>query len=556
MSQEKIVVSEIQKFILPFSEKGDASVKSDKDGAAEVAAIFALAEMDREKGGRLLSRHSSEKINFIAKIGYPFWLYPLSDKVALFDGLNVSEHILSYVKTENVKHFLDGLKRSSKNRENFEYFLAEHGQYFAKTDAKANLNLKGLITQSGMLNEFGRYRKEATKAKDQFAHIGLLSSTINQSKLLSATQEISHLHATLEKEIKDLNASIELLGKGSLQFHNELHDEIEAIKQEFALSIKTEEAAAAPVVKGIREAYDLKIASLAKSFEADQVPLHAEKLKLTKSKKELGTEIEQYCTNAKRVVSGDENAKHRWKSRIKEAKDKLSEAERQLKLNEKRLEELEKRRASEVLQLKSAKESEIKDARKKIVELEASRDAKILVAKQEMEKLANETKLISDQISKLVKFREADVAQFDKLCIESFSENLDKALFYMPFYVISYDKKTRDRYLIVPPSSMSAIDISTKLKAVLGRARIKSFLAPRFKELTSMAENIQTQSRKNSVFAAELKQLGAMNNIVVMGWICDEIDKGLMGLKGQGWLNDKEYGAVVAGAKATLKPSG
>ena len=556
MSQEKIVVSEIQKFILPFSEKGDASVKSDKDGAAEVAAIFALAEMDREKGGRLLSRHSSEKINFIAKIGYPFWLYPLSDKVALFDGLNVSEHILSYVKTENVKHFLDGLKRSSKNRENFEYFLAEHGQYFAKTDAKANLNLKGLITQSGMLNEFGRYRKEATKAKDQFAHIGLLSSTINQSKLLSATQEISHLHATLEKEIKDLNASIELLGKGSLQFHNELHDEIEAIKQEFALSIKTEEAAAAPVVKGIREAYDLKIASLAKSFEADQVPLHAEKLKLTKSKKELGTEIEQYCTNAKRVVSGDENAKHRWKSRIKEAKDKLSEAERQLKSNEKRLEELEKRRASEVLQLKSAKESEIKDARKKIVELEASRDAKILVAKQEMEKLANETKLISDQISKLVKFREADVAQFDKLCIESFSENLDKALVYMPFYVISYDKKTKDRYLIVPPSSMSAIDISTKLKAVLGRARIKSFLAPRFKELTSMAENIQTQSRKNSVFAAELKQLGAMNNIVVMGWICDEIDKGLMGLKGQGWLNDKEYGAVVAGAKATLKPSG
>ncbi|HLN89140.1 MAG TPA: hypothetical protein VK253_03655, partial [Candidatus Binatia bacterium] len=246
MSQEKIVVSEIPMLILPFSEKVDTSVKSDKDIAAEVAAIFALAEMDREKGGRILSRHSSEKINFVAKIGYPFWLYPLSDKIALFDGLNLSEHVLSYAKIENVKHFLDGLKRSSKNRENFEYFLAEHGQYFAKTDAKANLTLKGLITQSGMLYEFGNYRKEATKAKDQFAYVGLLSSPINQSKLLSTTQEIAHLHATLEKEIGDLNASIELLGKGSLQFHNELHDEIEAVKQEFALNIKTEEAAAAP----------------------------------------------------------------------------------------------------------------------------------------------------------------------------------------------------------------------------------------------------------------------------------------------------------------------
>ena len=76
------------------------------------------------------------------------------------------------------------------------------------------------------------------------------------------------MHATLEKEIKDLNASIELLGKGSLQFHNELHDEIEAIKQEFALNIKTEEAAVAPIVKGIREGYDLKTASLARSFKA------------------------------------------------------------------------------------------------------------------------------------------------------------------------------------------------------------------------------------------------------------------------------------------------
>ena len=234
----------------------------------------------------------------------------------------------------------------------------------------------------------------------------------------------------------------------------------------------------------------------------------------------------------------------------------MSETEKRLKLNEKELGELEERRVSEVLQLKSAQESEVKDARSKIVELEASRDAKILVTKQEMEKLGSDTKLISDQLGKLVKLREADIAKFDNLCIKSFSENLDKALVLMPFYVISYDKETKDRYLIVPPSSMSTMDISTKLKAVLGRARIKSFLAPRFKELTSMAENIQTQGQKNSIFAAELKQLGAINNILVMAWIHDEIDKGLLGLKNQGWLNDKEYGAVVAGAKAILKPSG
>ena len=555
MSQKKIVVSEIQKFILPFSEKGDNSIKSDKDVATEVAAIFALAEMDREKSRGILSRHPNEKINFIAKIGYPFWLYPLLGKVALYDGLNVSEHVLPYTDIANVKNFLDGLKCSSKSRESFVCFLAEHAQYFAKTNAKINFLSKGLITQSGILNEFDSCRKESTKAKDQFAYIGLLSSPISQSKLLSATQEIVDLHATLEKEIKDLKATIELLGKSSLQFHNELYDEIEAVKQEFTIRMKAEETATAPIVKGIREIYDRKTASLSRSFASDNVHLQAERLKLTKLKNELCEEIEQCCANTKKVVNGNEKAKTRWKSRIKDAKDKLSEMERQLKLNEKKLEELEKRKASEVLQLKSARESEIKDARKKIVELETSKDAKILVAKREMEKLASETKLTSDQISKLVKLREADMAQFNKLCLEPLSENLDKALVYIPFYVISYEKETKDRYLIVPPSSMSAIGISTKLMAVLGRARIKSFLAPRFKELPCMAENIQRQCRENSVFAAELKQLGAINNILAISWICDEIDKGLMGLREQGWLNDKEYGAVVAGAKATLKPS-
>ena len=550
MSQEKTVVSETQKFILPFSEKADPSTKFDRDIATEVAAIFALAEMDREKGGRILSRHLGEKINFIAKIGYPFWLYPLSDKVALFDGLNLSEHVLPYTKIENVKPFLDGLKNSLRNRENFEYFLAEHEHYFEKTDPKANLKLQGLIVKTGILNEFDSCRKEATKATDQFVHTGLLSSPINQSKLLSATQEIASLHTSLEKEIKNLNASIEALGKGSRQFHNALHDEIEAIKQEFDLSIKTEETVVAHILEGIREQYDRKTASLAILFKADQVPLHAEKIKLIKSKNELTKEIEQYCTNAKRVVSGDEKAKPRWKNKIKQAKDKLSETEKRLKLNEKKLEELEERRTSEVLQLKSAQESEIKDARKKIVELEASRDAKILVAKQEMEKLASSTKLISDQIGKLVKLKETDIAQFDKLGIKSFSENLDKALVYVPFYVISYGKRTRDRYLIVPPCSMSAINMSTKLKAVLGRARIRSFLTPRFKELTSLAENIHTQSQENSIFAAEIKQLGAINNILLMAWTRDEIAKGLMDLKNQGWLNEKEYDVVVTGVKA------
>jgi hypothetical protein len=101
---------------------------------------------------------------------------------------------------------------------------------------------------------------------------------------------------------------------------------------------------------------------------------------------------------------------------------------------------------------------------------------------------------------------------------------------------------------------MGAMAISTKLKGALGGARIKSLFIPRFKQLNALAKNIQEQSKKNSVFEQELKALGKTNNILSMSWICDEIEKGLLSLKQQGWLNDKEYGAAMASAKTTLKP--
>ena len=554
MSEEKQILSEIQKkFVLPFSapESGTAKFSIDK----EVATIFALAEMDREKGGRIISRHSSENITFIAKIGYPLCFYPLADKIFLFDGLNMQECKLPYADIGDVKSFLYGLKSSIKKRESFISFIEEHTNYFAKSDVKKTVQLKALITDSGMLKELGACRHEASDSEGQFAEIGLLSSPISESKLMAVTHEIAQLRSALEKECKELNLSIELLGKASSAFHNELHEEIEAVKQESALEIREEEAIVAPILRSIHEQYDRKIISLTKKIEKQEVPLQSEKLQFKKNKKELTKEISNFEASAKLVADNDKEGKLRWKSKIQNAKEELSATEKHLKSNEKALEYLEKKKVSETQGYKSELETEIKGARSRIVELEATRDAKVMVIKQDMGDLEKQTKLLSDKIIKVVKLLEADVAQFDRLHMKSFSKSLDKALIYMPFYVISYNKEGKNRCLVVPPSLMNEMGMSAKLKGAFGRSRIKFFLAPKFKEIAILAKNIEELNKVSSVFATELKRLGAMNNILARGWICDEIEKGLLTLKEQGWLNNKEYGAVMASAKTALKPN-
>lgn len=549
---QKETASEIERFVLPFfvsSEIGKVASSFD----TELAAVFALAEMSRGKGGRIILRNSQEKISFIAKIGYPIWLYASSNDVFLFDGLNVSDYSMPYASIANVEAFENDLKGSSKKRESLMSFLAEHANYFAPKNKEKSLQLKGLIANIGLLKELELYRQEASKSPDQFADFGLLSSRLNESRILSIINEIVSLRSTFEKEVKDLNSSVQLLGKSSAAFHNELHDEIKAVKEEFAAQIKEEEERVAPIIKSLREEYDRKIIDLARMIERQQVPLHKAKLTLEKSKIEVSEKIAQYSLHARAVAENDIEGRQRWKQKIKDTKEELSDVKKQLEDRVKAIENLEKKKTSETFHLKSDLEAEIKEARSKIIDLEASRDAKILVARQEMDKLESKTKLLSDQISKTAKIREANICQFEKFRMKPFSEELDKALVYVPFYVISYDSGAKKRYMLLSPSIMSNIGISARLKAVLGRARIKSFLAPRFKEITSLAEIIQQQSQENSIFETELKSLGTDNNILAMGWICEEIEKGLLSLKNQDWLTDKEYRAIMASAKSNLK---
>jgi hypothetical protein len=542
-------VSQTEKYILPFSvfsEKRSKPFTSDM----ELAAVFSMAEIHRRKVRRMILRRSKERFAFIAKTGYPMWLFPFSGSVLLFDGLKASKYSLPYAQISDVKAFADNLRVSSTARETHIAFLAHHTEYFSKPTEEKKLPLEGLIGNSAFLSEMDLFRREASKMKKQSTFLGLLSSLMNESQLSLITNEMTNLLSSFEKDIKTLNVSILQLGKSSQVFHKELHGKSKEVKDTFAIKIKEEEAIVAPQVKTLREISDRKIFELIKNVEHQQLPLQAEKLKLEKSKEEINERITQYGLEARIVSeSNDVDARQRVKQKIKNAKQNLSDLETQLKNTEKTLQDIEKKKASDISVLRSELEDEIKKARKNLVELEATRDAKVLVIKQEMENLENLTKLVSDQIRNTVKIREVNIAEFEKLFLKPTHEERNRSLIYVPFYVICYDSGPKRRYFIIPPSIVGNLGISAKLKGALGKARIKSILAPRFKEIASLAEIIQELSQKSTLFETELRDLGTKNNILATPSTRAEIEKGLLSLREQGWLSDKNYGAIIAGAK-------
>ena len=511
----------------------------------EMAAVFSLSELDRGRGGGLLVKQPEEKVAFIAKIGYPLWLFQWSQTALVFDGLNQSKFNMVYLAIPDVNIFTENLKRAAKTRETHLAFLVDCVNYFESSIVEKGLVVNGLMRETQFLTEFECYRHEAAKTDQGSSGIGLLTPTINESAISPEIHELENRHLSLRENVENLTRCMKLLNRMTHQYVKELRDKVRTIKVDFDVRIREEEEVVAPRVNQLKDDYDFQIGSLAKSFEKRHFPIQQEKARLEKSRDRAIARIEQCKLQAKKhAEAGQRAAEQKWKEKANKTRKELSEIEKQLKHAEKALKNLEEQRTVEIFNLGEELETKVKEARKSLLELEASRDAKILIHNQEVEKLEKQTRLITDQIGRTIKLQETSVEKFEKIGVKSNLGLEERALYYAPFYVVCYQAELKKRYLILPPSIVSSVGVFTKLKGVLGMAKIKGLLVPQFKTISSFGDTIQGLTQQNAMFETELKELGAKNNILGVDSTRAEIKHGLERLKSEGWLSDKEFEAI------------
>jgi hypothetical protein len=507
----------------------------------EAAAIFSLAELDRAKGSGLIMKQPEEKITYIAKLGYPLWLFPWSELFLIFDGLNQNSSSLDYVTVPDVNAFMDNLRRGARTQETHMAFLSDNINYFQTPAAAKTFFVNGLIQELQFQAEFDGYRREASKTSRENL-IGLLTATLDEAVISSRIHELENLHSALSSRVENLYKCIKLLSKVTRQYVKELRSRVKDAEEDFDSKIKKEELAVAPRINQLKDEYDFQTTSLAKSFEKKRLPMEKEKKRLEKSREQAVSKLERGKLEAKtHAEKNQRTAEERWKEKNNKTRKELSEIENQLKQTEKNLKDLEEKRAVEIFKLQEEQETKVKEARQCLLELEASRDAKILIHTQEIETLEKQTKEISDQINRTAKLLEANLAQFTKLGVKKEFGSYGSLMYYLPFYVVCYQRESNKRYMIIPPSVVSTVGIFTKLKGVLGMSKIKRLLTPRFKTAASLLDSINVLALQNGIFETELNELGAKNNMLADAGVRKEIKVGLSCLKSEGWLSDKEF---------------
>lgn len=526
--------------VLPFSVLAENRSEPFMD-EMERASIYCFTELERQKGGGLILKKPEEETVFLTKFFYPLWLVPWNRLNLIFDGLKTKDHPLNYKGIPEAKTFLENLQRSSKTMETYMAFLSDNLSYFQVPSDEKTMMIEALISNQTFLSEFDQYLSEVREAEAS-SPIVFLPSLIEETAILATIQELEKLKSDFKTDLGLLHESMKQLSRTTRNFVKAIRGEIRTIKEEFGEKIKKQEEVVAPKLKRINEEYDEQIVKLTKKFEEQLLPLQKEQVKLEKLKEQAIKKIERCNIEAKTcAANNDVVGERKWKEKANETKKELSEVEKQIKAVEERIKAVEESKSLETFKLRSEWEARIKEAKRDLLELESSRDAKIQIHEEEIERLEGLTASIIQQISNVVKLREADLINLDKLGIQQKYKTVN--LVYIPFYMACYQFETKKRYIVFPPSVANSMGFIAKLKGALGKAKVKQLLVPRFKAVTSLLEGLLGLIERDAAFAREIYEAGEKANILKGASALEEIKKGLEKLKSEGWLSEKEYAA-------------
>ena len=169
----------------------------------ENAAVFAVADLKRNKGGGIINRQTEEKMACLTKVGYPLWLVPKNDITFVLDGFYDSNQRISYLEAPSATGFIESLEANSKSRENYNAFLLDHSNYFQQSIKEKQFVFRNLITDLGFKGEFNVYRKEATEITAQINAV-LLSPILEELTISSIISEFEKVQSTIRDEAQKI----------------------------------------------------------------------------------------------------------------------------------------------------------------------------------------------------------------------------------------------------------------------------------------------------------------------------------------------------------------
>ncbi len=531
-----MLTSTAKRYSLPFS------THQTREPEVEAAAVFSFAETKRSKGGGLFTRQPQETLTFIAKLGYPLWLFPHNNTALIFDSLGGSNRNVPYAEGASAAAFLERLEANERPREKYVAFLSDHGSYFQQPPKMKQFPMNGLLGDADFKGEFRVYRKEAAEFISSEA---MLLPQLEEPAITMQFAELDKLQTSLQADQEKLAECLRFVKKTSGQYLTEIDFEAAAATEELNARIKAQEELINPQIAKLNKEYHRKIKDLTASFDDELDSLQKLRVKTEKYIDSTEAKIREYEREAKaQGKKGHEIYEKRWKDKVKIAQKELSGLKKELKKITDNTKKVSKQQGEGTAQLNFEWDAEVKLLRQPLLELEAARNQKLAAFKAESNKLLLIEKPLVDGLNQSIELEESITGGFNKLGIID-PQLKSPILIYVPFYAVCYEESLSRRCLYIAPSTVNSVDLSAKLKGALGLSRTGNLLAPRFKTIADLIGKIGALASQNSALQSQLWSLGEKNNLLKNTVFRAAAESGLIYLKHIGWLSERETADLI-----------
>jgi hypothetical protein len=527
-----MITAATKRLVLPFSNKHY------NDTAIESAAVFAVAESERKKGGGLFSRQSEERIVFLSKMGYPLWLFPKNDRAFIFDGLGIANFNLTFLEIPPAKIFIDTLEARSRPRETYASFLIDHSNFFKQNSKEKSMKLEGLLAENGLLKEVNVYRKEAADLTS--LNLGLLTTRLDQAAAVTTIYEFDKQKSISKDDTKQLQECLRAISKLTSQYITELNFEAAAATEEIDAKIKAQQEVITPETAKLMKEYNRKIKEATDSFNEELESLRKLKGKTEKVVEQTQKEIKKLQQEAKAHAAKVHRANEkRWKEKIKLAQKESNSLKKELKKIGNDTKKISQQKNQTIANLKYELDQEVKLVRQPLAELQVIREEKERFFKKEAQKLLLAERAVAEDLKLSINTRKTISVNLDDLGIKQTGLQ-NPTLFFVPFYIVCYETGATRRYFAIPPSSINQIDFSTKFLGAFGKSKIRSLLFAMFREITKVIQSAILHANKLENFESQLYDIGQRSNLLGTNVFQEKVKKGLIELQRGGWLSERE----------------
>lgn len=505
----------------------------------ELATIFCLTEIGREKGGGLISKKPPEEVAFVTEACYPFWLVPLGRRTLLFDGFGIISHTISFDILPDAGVFIHEVKGSEDKLEAYSAFLSHNRNYFSGFSGKGQKTIKGLIMDLAFTKDFVSLLPKAKRVKGSIPDRMLLSPLMDESAVKASVKELTNLRNALKEDVENLRNIVKMLVGATQKHINAIDKEIEDTNRKSEIEIAHFKSDSMKKVEEIRREYDEKIVRISEETSRLIQDFSQERVRLELDEKRLTTYAERCETEMSSArIRGDEAEEERWKQELEKCRQELSETSKKLEEVNKSLENAEPARDMEISRLKSEYTSHTETIMSDLKRIEAARDAKIQMDQQALKSLEETTSAIISQINRLIELRNHALEEVSKIGEPMIKRKY--SLMYLPFFLVCNKQDLKKRYIVFPPSRANTMSGVTKIKGALRSFKVRMLLQDLSMPMTNLLNRFVNLIEQNSMFEDRVANACAKTNILKSRSLRKDVAEGLKELLAEGWLSEEE----------------